>query len=425
MKKLLLTLNLFCCFASSWSQNNGVILAPNYIPDITNPTQTIPLPTFGIQGNGNFIEGYEGQTPQAAKNIIVDNQDKIVFFIIDQHIYDRKGKLIDVFEFTINFGNLTNANGLISEIAVIPVPNDCNSYYLVSTGENFDAGVSVSKGYLARLKVVYDSQDNLLPESGLQLFSTDDCEAVGQSFENIIGNEYQADNNIHNERPLFAVTPINQYGNQYLFVANGRKIFKLNVAETGITFSGDFVELDNIFQGNDVDPVNYFLREEMEVISYQGGYRLTLPIRSYFPSTGASFREVAILDYNTNGVFIPTSQKVVSYIYNPSTQGDLFIKGIELSKDGSKLYVTHNKYNQYTSTLDMFDLNTTPIAKTMVSSFDGFQHSQIESIFDVKAPIDPNECTMLIPYQGTIAAITNANSPSFISNLDLNYSFLM
>jgi hypothetical protein len=423
MKKLIFSLAILFCWSISWGQNNSLILAPNYIPNIggvnNNP---LPLPTFGPL-NTNYDEGYKGQTPQAAKNIIVDNQSKIVFFIIDEHIYDRKGRLIDKFEFTINFGNLTKASGLISEIVVIPVPNDCNSYYLVSTGENPDAGVSFGKGYYARLKVIYDEEDNLLPESGLQLVSSDDCDAVAQSFENIIGSEYDADNNFHDERPLFAATPMNLFGNQYLFVANGLRIFRLNITEDDIIYSGYNVHLSSIFPypANNIDIAN-LRREEMEIIPYQGGYRLALPMKR--TQSAISYLSVVILDFDGNGNFITTSERLVDYELSQSTPGELLIKGIELSKDGSKLYVTHNRYNQYTSTLDMFDLNTTPIAKTIVSSFDGFQYSQIESTFDIKTPIDPNQCTMLIPYEGTIAAITDANSPSFVNNLDLNYSYL-
>ena len=66
------------------AQNSHWILAPNY----TSITQGIVLPLPTSSG------GYQGQPAQFSQNIQVDKDGNILFFIVDNYVYDRKGHIV-------------------------------------------------------------------------------------------------------------------------------------------------------------------------------------------------------------------------------------------------------------------------------------------------------------------------------------------
>ncbi len=83
MKRIILFNLLFVITASSYlnAQNPMWILAPNYWDGIF----TSPLPTSG---------DYNGEPPQAASNMQLDAQGNILFFVIDDVVYDKDGGII-------------------------------------------------------------------------------------------------------------------------------------------------------------------------------------------------------------------------------------------------------------------------------------------------------------------------------------------
>ena len=62
------------CTTLSYAQNKGVILGINYTPNITTDLPQ-PLPF------SNTTLGYQGQSPQFAQNIQVNDAGEIVFFL--------------------------------------------------------------------------------------------------------------------------------------------------------------------------------------------------------------------------------------------------------------------------------------------------------------------------------------------------------
>jgi hypothetical protein len=93
MKKLILSVGLaIACAYQGFGQNPGVILAPNYIDNVTGEASLKPLPIPSVaDGNTNefgdyadLIDGYDGQQATSAQNIILDKEGNIMFFIVDE-----------------------------------------------------------------------------------------------------------------------------------------------------------------------------------------------------------------------------------------------------------------------------------------------------------------------------------------------------
>lgn len=159
MKTALLVIATFLLCLGSFAQNPAWIFAPMYAPDMLTP-QPIPLPSSP--------GGYDGVTPAAAsQNIIVDDQGKIVFFMIDEFIYGRNGELIDVFNSFLYFPQSgwtdPEVTGYLSEMTIVPMPGKCNTYLLFASVPF--SSITNAAAVCGTLVVEYDDYDlsNLTP----------------------------------------------------------------------------------------------------------------------------------------------------------------------------------------------------------------------------------------------------------------------
>tara|TARA_R110002072_G_scaffold303077_1_gene492883 strand:+ start:1083 stop:5153 length:4071 start_codon:yes stop_codon:yes gene_type:complete len=405
MKKILTLLSVVCT-TLSYAQNNGVILAPSYIPDIANPIPE-PLPT-NFPGNTNPndpLDGYDGAPATSAQNIMVDSLDEIVFFIVDQYIYDKKGALIDVFN--VQSVGSPYATGIISEIAVVPVPGECNSYYIIST--QHIGSVSLAFGFYSKLTINYDDFGNQLSGSGLELQDIGNCVDKGISFLSLIGPQYLSENGVHDEGPRYAVVPKDDSVDMFLFVSNGSELFRLTVSETGITYDNYFINLNDLYPNR---LVQRFLRGRLEIeaiVLNNGNYRLALPLEIE-DGSGVNFG-VYTFDLDINGILISGTQKTAEY-FDLSPGSQFRLKGVELSPDGSRLYVSHIDDPDYPGSLDVFDLTPATPVKTIIENSDVFEFSQIEASFNN---------TVLLAHQNGLARISNANGAFVPANLNMNF----
>lgn len=104
--------------------------------------QNLPKPTtvYGQVGTTNSgtvtnpypYDGYDGQKPKFAGNIQPKPDGTIDFFIMDGVIYDGQGNFIDEMIGVNGVGLPIVATGA-SEMLIIPFPNQCNKYYIIST----------------------------------------------------------------------------------------------------------------------------------------------------------------------------------------------------------------------------------------------------------------------------------------------------
>jgi hypothetical protein len=198
------------------AQNPAKILAPNYFKN-----NLMPLPQMPVGSTG-----YHGERPTGAQNIQMDaTGQKILFFIIDEHVYSRKGELIGDLPW-VDYTAETAPIGMTGEVAIIPSKQCFNEFIILSTYKNL--GVTGSSAMYDKIKVEYDANGNLINNSGLYSASLNSIYDQ-LKIENLIGNDYYATNNVHDERATFAISKMNTNGIRYVFIHNGTKVFRMKI----------------------------------------------------------------------------------------------------------------------------------------------------------------------------------------------------
>lgn len=399
---------LILFLSNLYAQNPSWILAPKFTPQIgvINPQ---PLPTFGPINN-NYWEGYKGQPATGSQNIIVDKTtNEIVFFMVDQYIYSKTGELIDVFiASTVDFYNVA-VNGAQPEVVVVPVPGQCNQYYLISTSNPTSNSVDGSRGFYSKLSVDYDNQGNLLQGSGLEVIGTySECNK-GIHFADLIGPDFDAGQGAsHDEAPNYAVVPKENSSDFFLFINNGAKIFRCTINENGIFYDNYFVDFNLIFPNRSFFD-HQTQRVEMEAQRVAGGnYRLAMPIMNaeIVQANMGPFYSIVTVEFDPSGVLVANSGMICDYSMNPQELTSFLITGIEFSMNGKYLYATHTVNNSQPSTLDYFVLNTAYPSKVVFSTNPDYVFSQLESSFDD---------IIYIPTNNSLDVISSASNPSTIT----------
>ncbi|MBL1281115.1 MAG: T9SS type A sorting domain-containing protein [Fluviicola sp.] len=423
MKKILILLSVVFT-TLSYAQNNAVILAPNYTPDITG-LGFVALPTSN-PGNtpNNPLDGYDGDPATFAQNIQVDDAGQIMFFIIDGYIFGNRGQLIDIMSITSIFGSNPSSyvKGKEGEILIVPVPKKCNEFYIFST--IYDGGLSGVYPVFSKLHIEYDNFGNLLSGSGLELVQPPlsnftDCSNNSTYLGDLIGSEYDGGNVIaHKELPNLAAVNISE-DEYFVFVKNAREVFRLRVDENGVYYDNNFFRINDLFVGIYGVSVLKVSTQEMELIPMSNGnFRMgfvaqIVSATNVFGPPGITYKGVVIIDFDAQGNRILNSEKFARYALQnpPAPIEQIYIRGVEFSENGERLYVSHSTTSINTSTLDMFDLTVADpnTARTVISSSLAYEHSQIEASFGN---------TILIATQNGLARIESGNNPAFPFNFD-------
>lgn len=124
MKKLLLILTtIFVMSSPGLNAQNPLWAMPPYYYDMTVTTL---LPTF--VGN------------KSASNIQLDFNGDILFYIVDNNVFDSDGQVIDNLISSYKNSHLPHHNICMgvantSEIVIIPDPSNCNRYYIITSAE--------------------------------------------------------------------------------------------------------------------------------------------------------------------------------------------------------------------------------------------------------------------------------------------------
>jgi hypothetical protein len=139
MKKILkLMAVIFCSLIVnySFSQNSAKILAPNYT-SASNPLPT-PLPF-----SPNDPNKYNGLPAKSSQNIQMDaSGQKILFFTIDEKVYDLKGNLIGL----LMAGTEQAGYGAVNpsgELLIVPASTCGNEFYIFGTFERSTSGLKL------------------------------------------------------------------------------------------------------------------------------------------------------------------------------------------------------------------------------------------------------------------------------------------
>jgi len=121
------------------TQNNIWSLSPNYYDNDNGQPFSLP------QGpNAGF--DYSGLPATNVHNAMQDANGNLLFFMVDDQVFDKDGYLIDYV-----YSNNVAVKGT-AEIVFVPDPVNCQKYYIVATGRStYSVGFSNKIPYLATL----------------------------------------------------------------------------------------------------------------------------------------------------------------------------------------------------------------------------------------------------------------------------------
>jgi len=399
MKKQLLALTIFIFFFGIIrSQYNGLII-PNVYFD-QGVFVSLPQPLNGPNGYANdpndLMDAYDGQPFNYASNIITKPDGQIEFFIQDGYIYNDKGYFI-----TRLLGQGLNGNTIVatgsSEVMVIPVPGQCNKYYIFASiveSDNFWI-----YPYVFILDMTAPSMNNMLDDECFVSGNLVDLSGniIENSYDQPLGNGYSIDYFLaHSEVPFiiddpspgksssvfFAATDERPDGTRLAFVSNGRGFFTLLVSSNGISDVGFTPFIAPEFN-------QFLLRSEMEVVAISDTeYRIAVPYMTTASVSGTpvnTFLYTATL--NLSGMPVTNSENYIPfYEYNTPAGIDLSarLRGVEFSKDGRYLYVTHTTNPLQPAQMEFFDFNDPSSGLVPVNGTGAYnlQHSGLEMGFN-------------------------------------------
>lgn len=271
----MLPLLLFNWYALQ-AQMKKWILPPKFV-DYANTSATL-LPTNADYNGSTF----------GPSNALYDDNGNVSFFVVKSSVYDGNGVLI---------GELTDINNIVlegvSEIVILPVPNSCSKYYIVSASEIAYApgSLPIQIGY-----ATLDMTTKTLSETTLFVNFTPFA--------------------LHSSYVHFAASKLKANNTRFLFIQFPDQIAKYIVNENGITKDENF----EILFCKD-----RFLIAEMELFEKTDGtFILAAPCRT----------DILIANLDING------NLVSSTIVNDAGMAfhQTSFRGLEFSPNGNYLY---------------------------------------------------------------------------------------
>ncbi|PWH85177.1 hypothetical protein [Brumimicrobium oceani] len=234
----------FSCglFAQTQTQN-GVWSLPEYYWESQSPIQ--PLPTQ----NPNI--GYDGLPASNVSNAMQDANGDLLFFIVDDEIYDKEGYTIGIFDAAPNYPPF-EVKGT-SEISIVPVPGNCSQFYIFLSGRKNYTGMFSKKPAVALLDMSQVNTLGLNPGKMGNLLYCRDVQSVLPSnvpdittFDDKQGGSYFAASKEYD-------------GKRFVFISASERIYRFIIDINGFQYDG-FI------------PVTFFTGDK--TLSYRGEMEL-------------------------------------------------------------------------------------------------------------------------------------------------------
>lgn len=309
--------------------------------------------------NANYIDN----TTQA-QNAMCDGGGNLLFYVyaedlggseITTNVYDKDGKFI---------GKIMDSNGDSpggsSEIIIVPVPGECQEYYIItSTG---DPTTGTTTGFTTFVNLYYTILDagQTNPTTGAQGILKD-INTGNAIADNATELQFISTGGSHKSVITYGVTDLRADATRILFANIESSIYTYSISQTGITVLNP--SSPSVYSGLGITD-DY---SELEVIPSGINYRLAY----------AANNEVCVVEMDDAGNLISPSYK--RHVYPTNDR----VHGLEFSPDGNHLYVAHEQGPW----LEYFTISPTSLSSPTdlgLSSAFLFGHSQIEL-----APYDP------------------------------------
>ena len=330
----------------------------------------LPKHTFyveGIQGrphdeydlghaDPSMNEKYLGQHPMFAQNIVHDKDGKLLFFIVDNNIYNRYGEAFlkylpdypeepinnDIFSYlhdgimydnwidgsNFNRFNVNTSNISIDpEIVIFPIYGECYKYGLVYFLFYNNAPDSASKLFYRTL--TYYNENKIVLSNPIEISKNFPLSSACNNYSNrgLAISEYRE-----------------EYDNYLLFVHYYDILLILTIDNTGNIDTNNFIDYTII--ENMINPT-YFHNQystEMEVIKLESGSDTYYKVAMSSCYGGTNSSDALVTEFTLNYDSLNVVDKWAYYLpMNTSTTDSFFreyIKGLEYDPNGN-LYVTY------------------------------------------------------------------------------------
>ncbi|HXD94586.1 MAG TPA: hypothetical protein VNX01_15375, partial [Bacteroidia bacterium] len=352
---------VFLSEINAQNQLKSWCLPPKTYNFLTQTSASLPV---------NTPYGYSGTNANNTYNMMTDGSNNINFFIVDGSIYDKSGNWIN---------NLQDISSDVisgnSECTIIPVPNYCNQYYIVST----DFNVAYTFGYGEN--AFYSKLD-----MNTETLSSPTALNVNPYSPNYLTGH-------------IAVSPLRSDNTRFLYISNAVGIVKFIVSSSGIVLdpSGNSILFTSPYA-----KAASMLESEMELysVSPNGPYTIALPYVGSSPSNNYQMF-VGNLDVNGN---LSTSHTYQLAPYN-GTNAQV-PHGLEFSPNGNYLYYTQSGT---TNNINYINLSSNVINILNPSLASDFGITQIETGYDIT---NTGNYSLYFAGPGRIARLDAPNSPS-------------
>ena len=361
-KNCVASLLLFLMGVSAWAQYPQSQLW-------TMPPKYSKFNLTGIQAQASLpviSGGYAGGVSNNPSNAYYDASGNLLVFVVDGSIYDGSGRKYGDITISSTGAKLSGT----TEFIIVPVPGNCKQFYLIG---GLYTGSCSTGGYPLAFYTTLDlnrAYTNLTGTGGTGSAAPAMGDLTSANAVPLSGGFNYA---MHNGALHFAVTTPLAYTssstsyNRLLFISYSGGICSYNVTSSGITASASPAILFP----------NYTLsnggRNELEVVPFNGGYRLAAAYTS-----ASMVNTVFVTNVDITGTQISTA---APNTYTFAVPNNGAVKGLELTSGGKILYVTHASY-PYLEYINLTPAGLVFVPIAGVSNPSDFQNSQIELGYD-------------------------------------------
>jgi hypothetical protein len=394
-------------------------------PQVFKASQTTNISSLPFNLNiGETYQGYQGQEAIYSSQVKYDNSGNLLFFIVDNMVYDRLGRPI---------GSIISTNGSgeifgCGEIGIAEIPNQPNRFYIISTWLYASGSSSMHLPYYCLLDLSQQSLQfpNTIGALGRLLNPVSNApnliNSIGDCVALPLGNFGGGANGPIKYFAGIAVGKVQNNGTSAVFVMADHQITAFNATINGLIEMSTYTFL-NTWLDN---------RHEMEVYDYGDHYTIAFYIKYTIginqPNTSYYAIELAYFDKSINQ-FNDLDTKYILLNNSTGAGPDFSIaKGIEFSPNGFYLYYTNtlstgeNNAIKYANLCEAGNyLTSYNISPPSINQAD-YQFSYIEVGKDKKLYIVKSDKMLVInepdfPLQTTFSQ-TSFN-PTFQYNLNL------
>jgi hypothetical protein len=299
--------------------------------------------------------------PDMSQNALFDTKGRLEFTVADGRIRDASGVLI-LGLWHADFGKHGDTARGFSEEAIVPVPETCDEYYVISTYTEgtINNGNFLAYGRLKKINGVWTPQ-TMANSTLVEKWENSGCDFVRSAPEEENGPDGTFTiPDVHNH---IAVTRINPAGNRYLFMSVPRCIGVFEIRNDDIHFIGHS-------NGQTYTYFHEANRSEMEVYEYEpvnNDASYTLATCYYADpdlDNGAQYHNkggaVHLWDVTITGTSVNFTSDYQVKVPKTSAENDYrqCINGLEFSDDGLTLYATYLMWEGHTQPLNyIYDRN--------------------------------------------------------------------